>query len=69
MRYLRYQSYGVRVSSKGDYAFGPVHEGRSRREAADNRRAICSEMDGKDRVYKRAITYRNGQFFKLQDIS
>ena len=66
---MKYTTYGVNVDSKGNYAFGPERIANSRREAAAQRSSLCSKMHGKDRVYKRAITYRFGQLFKLQDIA
>ena len=66
-----YKTYGLRTDAKGNSGFGPEHIGTSRREAAIQRNAVCSEkeMNGKDRTYARAITYVSGHVYKIQDFS
>lgn len=65
---MTYETYGVKVDAKGNYAFGPKHESHSRQGAALHRSAICFELHGKDRVYAQAITYRDGRIYRRQTI-
>lgn len=66
---MNYRTFGVKVDAKGNYTFGPEHSASSRHGAAIQRQSICSEMNGKDRVYSAAITFLYGALYRRQTIA